>query len=142
MITKEDPKMLRYFASIAGLTCAICGANFAYAQNYPIKPVRIVTSSIGGGGDLASRIIAQGVAGWVGQLMVGENGSASGAIEGVVKAPTDGYTLLLTGSSFWVGPLLRKSAYDPVKDFAPVTMVSRAPLVLVVHPSLPVKSVK
>ena len=58
------------------------------------------------------------------------------------KAPPDGYTLLIDAASFWIGPLLQETPYDPVKDFAPVTLTDSAPNVLVVNPSLPVKSVK
>jgi tripartite-type tricarboxylate transporter receptor subunit TctC len=60
----------------------------------------------------------------------------------VSKAPPDGYTLLIDAASFWIGPLLQETPYDPVKDFAPVTLTDSAPNVLVVNPSLPVKSVK
>jgi tripartite-type tricarboxylate transporter receptor subunit TctC len=60
----------------------------------------------------------------------------------VAKAAPDGYTVLLTGSAHWVGPLVEKVSYDPIQDFAPVSLVDRTPVILVVHPSLPVKSVK
>jgi tripartite-type tricarboxylate transporter receptor subunit TctC len=62
--------------------------------------------------------------------------------ETVVKSPPDGYTLLVAGSTVWIAPLLLPTSYDPVKDLAPISMTDRAPLFLVVHPSLPVKSVK
>ena len=58
------------------------------------------------------------------------------------KGAPDGYTLTIQGASLWIGPLLRKAPYDPVNDFAPITMISREVFILAVHPSLPVKSVK
>ncbi|MBI3068912.1 MAG: tripartite tricarboxylate transporter substrate binding protein, partial [Betaproteobacteria bacterium] len=71
-------------------------------------------------------------------------GGAGGVIgaEMAAKSPPDGYTLLVAAGSFWIGPLLRDTPYDPVRDFSPISMVSRAPNVVAVHPSLPVKSVK
>jgi tripartite-type tricarboxylate transporter receptor subunit TctC len=64
------------------------------------------------------------------------------APEIAAKAAPDGYTLLLNGSSHWIGPFVERVSYDPLKDFAPVSLVDRTPVILVVHPSLPVKSVK
>src|SRR4029077_1988505 len=64
------------------------------------------------------------------------------APEAVSKAVPDGYTLLVAGGRFWIGSLLQKTPYDPVRDFVPITLICREPNVLVVHPSLPAKSVK
>jgi tripartite-type tricarboxylate transporter receptor subunit TctC len=111
------------------------------AQTYPEKPIRIITSSVGGGGDLASRIIAQGVADTLGQPIVVENLSSSAASENVAQAEADGYTALVTGSSFWIGPLLRQTSYDPKEDFRPITIISQASLVVVANPSLPVNNI-
>ncbi len=115
-----------------------------YGQNYPSKAIRIVTVNVGGGGDFASRLIAQPLAVNLGQPVIVEN-RPSGSIPGevVAKAPPDGYTLLLQGVSHWLLPFFQDNLpWDPVKDFAPITMVATAPLVLVIHPSLPAKSVK
>lgn len=113
------------------------------AQNYPARPVRIVTSETGGGTDFAARVMAQELAGPLGQPVIVENrggGVYSGEI--VSKATPDGHTLLVTGTSFWVGPLFRKTPYDPVRDFSPISLLVHSPNVLVVYPGLPVKSVK
>ena len=111
---------------------------------FPARPVHIVTSEPGGGNDFAARLIAQGLTGPLGQPVVVDNrGGASGAIAGetVAKAPPDGHLLLLYGSNIWLLPFLRdRVPYDPVKDLAPITLAVRAPNLLVVHPSLPVKS--
>ncbi len=113
------------------------------AQDYPHKPVRIITSAPGGGTDFAARIIASGLTEALRQPVIVEN--RSGAVmsgQTVAKAYPDGYTLLLPGSSFWLGPLLQKMPYDPVREFSPITITHSQPVVLVVHPSLPVKSVR
>ena len=105
--------------------------------------MRIVTSGVGGAGDVASRLVAQGIAPLLGQQVIVDN-RASGAIpvEAALKAPADGYTILLYGSTVWLGPYLRANAPDPLREFAPITLAATAPNILVVHPSLPVKSVK
>src|SRR5438105_5041065 len=86
------------------------------------------------------RLIAQGISGALGQPVIVENRGVDG-IELVASAPPDGYTLLIFGAPFWTAPLLGKTAYDPVRDFAPITLATTSPLVLVVDPSLPVNSV-
>ena len=124
----------------AGLAAQIAAP--AHAQNYPIKPVRIVTSPAGGGNDFPARLIARALSGSLGQQFVVENRPTILIADLVAKAPPDGYTLLVTGSAHWIGPLLDKVTYDPIKDFATITLIDRAPSVLVVHPSMPLKSVK
>ena len=116
----------------------------ASAQNYPTKPVRIVASEAGGSGDFVARLVAQGLTTTFGQQVVVDNrGGGVVAGDAVAKSPPDGHTLLLYGNTFWLLPLMRKQIpYDPYRDFAPVTLAARAVNVLVVHPSLPVKSVK
>ena len=113
------------------------------AQDYPNKTIRIVTSPAGGGSDFTSRLIAQGLSGPLGQPIIVEN-RPTGVIPGeiVSKATPDGYTLLITGSNFWIGPLLRKIPYDPMRDFSPITLISREVNVIAAHPSIAVKSVK
>jgi tripartite-type tricarboxylate transporter receptor subunit TctC len=130
----------RLAAIAACLFCFGCGPVFG--QAYPTKAVRILTGEAGGGIDLMSRLIAQGISGPLGQPVIVENRSAIIANEITYKAPPDGYLLLLNSSSLWLGPMFIKAPYDPVRDFAPIISATRAPLVLVVHPSLPVKSVK
>jgi tripartite-type tricarboxylate transporter receptor subunit TctC len=114
------------------------------AQAYPAKPVRIVTAAAGAGGDFVSRIVAAGLTEIWGQQVLVDNrgGSAVIPIEVVAKAPPDGYTLLGFGTALWHLPLMQSVSYDPIRDFAPITLVAATPMILVVHPSLPVKSVK
>jgi tripartite-type tricarboxylate transporter receptor subunit TctC len=91
-----------------------------------------------------SRLIAQGIAPALGQQIVVENRPA-GVIPGQVvsKAPPDGYTLLVNGNSFWIAPLINDNIpYDPLKDFLPITLAVSSPNVLVVHNSVPAKSVQ
>jgi tripartite-type tricarboxylate transporter receptor subunit TctC len=121
----------------------VLGAGFASSQSYPNKPIRIVTIEAGGGGDLAARLIAQGLSGSLGQqVLVDNRGGGVIAIEIVAKAPPDGYTLLLYGGTLWIGPLLQKVSWDPVRDFSPITLAVTFPNIVAVHPSMPVKSVK
>ncbi len=114
------------------------------AQDYPNKPIRIITTEPGGGSDFAARLIAPGLAGSLGQqVLVDPRGGGVVAVETVSKAPPDGYTLLLYGSNLWLLPFMRAHVpYDPVRDFSTVTLATRSPNILVVHPSLPVKSVE
>lgn len=114
----------------------------ARAQNYPVKPIRIVTSPAGGGNDFPARLIARALAGPLGQQILVDNRATILIADIVRQAPPDGYTLLVTGSAHWIGPLLDKVTYDPIRDFATITLIDRAPSVLVVHPSMPLKSVK
>ena len=124
-----------------GLMVACAGA--AYGQAYPSRPVRIVTTSAGGGNDLVARLVASGITGPLGQQVVVEN-RPSGWFSGemVQKAPPDGHTLLLAGTTFSVATLFSKAPYDPIRDFAPITLISSEPSVLTVHPSVPAKTVK
>ncbi len=130
------------FAPAVTMIIAVCG--LAFAQPYPSKPVRIVTSEVGGGNDFIARLMAPGLTGRLGQQVIIDN-RPSGVIPGstVSKAPPDGYTLLVYGGTFWLGPLLQDNVpYDVLRDFAPISLLTSSPNLLVVHPSLPVKSVK
>lgn len=96
----------------------------------------------GSANDIVARLIAQEIRAGLGQPVVVDN-RGTVAAELVARAPADGYTLLLYGSAVWLSPFIRASTpYDPVKDFAPVTLVASSPNVVVVHPSLPVKSAR
>ena len=123
----------------AGVMAVI--ASTAFGQNYPNKPIRIFTTPAGGGNDFSARIVANGISGPLGQSVLVENRPTKLVGEIVSKAQPDGYSLLLAGSSISITPLLEKTGYDPVKDFAPIAMVDTTPSILVVHPSLPVRSV-
>jgi tripartite-type tricarboxylate transporter receptor subunit TctC len=121
---------------------ALLWAFAAPAQDFPNRPIRIVTAPAGGNSDFIARQIASGISGPLGQPVIVDN-RAGGIVpvEVVMKSRPDGYTLLLDGASFWVGPLLESLPYDVEKDFSPVSSVTAAIFVVVVHPSLPVKSV-
>ena len=118
----------------------------AQAQ-YPSRPVRIIVpTSTGAGADLASRVIAQQLSERFNQQVIVENRAGATTMIGtelVAKAAPDGHTLLMAPPAFVINPsLFRKVPYDPLRDFVPVTYVGNSPLILVVHPSLPLKSVK
>ncbi len=125
---------------LAGLAVLATGA--ASAQGFPVKPVRVVTAEAGGGNDFVARLVQPGLTAGLGQPMIIDNRSSVISAEAVSKAAPDGYTVLLTGSTFWVSPFFREVPYDPVKQFTPVAMATSTPNILVVHPSLPVRSVK
>jgi tripartite-type tricarboxylate transporter receptor subunit TctC len=122
----------------------VFGTNMASSQDFPAKAIRIVTSGAGGPSDIAARLVAQGISGPLGQQVVVDNRAAGNpVVEAVLRAPPDGYTLLLYGSALWLGPFLQtNAAYDPVRDFSPVTLALTSPNILVVHPSVPAKSVR
>jgi tripartite-type tricarboxylate transporter receptor subunit TctC len=118
-------------------------ASTSSGQAYPNKPVRIVATEPGGNGDFIARLIAQGISGVLGQPVIVENRAGMIGGETVAKAPPDGYTLICNGGGLWLAPFVRdKVPYDPVRDFSPITLTHRAPVLIVVHPSLPVKSIK
>jgi tripartite-type tricarboxylate transporter receptor subunit TctC len=119
----------------------------AFAQSYPTAPVRVIVPFPPGGGvDGAGRLISQKLAEALGkQFVVDNRPGANGMIgsELAARSAKDGYTLMVNGANFVTTPsLYSKVAYDPVRDFEPVALIALAPNVLVVHPSLPVKSVK
>jgi tripartite-type tricarboxylate transporter receptor subunit TctC len=140
-------RALRDLGTIArniAATALLIAAGSGNAQDFPSKTVRIVASEAGGSGDFVARLVAQGLSGSFGQQVVVDN-RGGGVVAGdvVAKSPPDGTTLLLYGNTLWLLPLMRKQIpYDPYRDFAPVTLAARAVNVLVVHPSLPVKSIK
>ncbi len=127
---------------------ALSTASAALAQNYPTRPIRIiVVSTPGGSVDTMARAVGPKLAArWGQQVLVDNRPGAGGTIaaELVAKAPPDGYTLIMgTVASFATNVSLYKSLpYDPVKDFAPITLVATQNLMLLVHPSVPAKSVK
>lgn len=133
------------------LICAACSwilaAGAALAQAYPTKPIRVVVPyAPGGATDLTGRTVGQKLQQSLKQKIVVDNRTGAGGTIGadiVAKAPADGYTVLLSSpAEIAVLPHLQKLPYNPGRDFAPVSLASMTPLILVVHPSLPVKSVK
>lgn len=132
--------MARFLA--AGTMVLAAGVS---AESYPDKPIRVVTSAPGGSIDFVARLIAPALTAALGQPIVVENrGGAGGiiAVETVSKATPDGYTLLTYNSGMWTLQLMTSVPYDPVNDFSPITAAVAAPSILVVHPALPVHSVK
>ena len=118
----------------------------ASAQNYPTKPVRIIVGPPGTARDIVTRHLAQRLSERWGQPVVVENRGGLATIGAAVaaQAPADGYTLLMADqTSHAVAPSLYKDlAYDPVKDFAPITLVASAPMVLIAHPSVPAANLR
>jgi tripartite-type tricarboxylate transporter receptor subunit TctC len=123
---------------------SLCAATLgiAHAQNYPTRPVRIVTATPGGGNDFLARIIAPALGNALGQTVIVDNrtGRLVGGI--VARATPDGYTLGIGGGSMQWTPLLEDADYNMLNDFAPISQLERSPNVLVVHPSLKIGSVK
>jgi tripartite-type tricarboxylate transporter receptor subunit TctC len=131
-------------ARVASAAAILLFSQAALAQLQPNRPVRIVTSGIGGGTDFTARQIASGLAATIGQPVVVENrGSSVVPGDVVAKAVPDGHTLLLTsGGILWVLPFFQNVPYDAVKDFAPVAVVAGFPSVLAINASVPANSVK
>jgi tripartite-type tricarboxylate transporter receptor subunit TctC len=135
--------MLSAGSCIAALTLAlsVAGMTAAQAQDYPTRPIRIVTGS--GSSDVVSRLIAQNLSTNLGEPVIVDNRPGILGIEIAAKADPDGYTLLLYGSGLWLLPYLQNNvAWDPLRDFAPVSSVVSAPVLLLTNPSLNVSSVK
>jgi tripartite-type tricarboxylate transporter receptor subunit TctC len=136
-------KVLPRVAALVAVVPMVLGADTACAEEYPNRMIKIVTAAAGGGSDFIARVIAQGISAPLGQQIIIDNkGTGVLAGEAAVKAPADGYTLTVQGGAFWIGPLLRKTAYDPVRDFAPVSLVVREVNILAVHPAVPAQSVQ
>ena len=143
--------MLRLTLALAACAALAGGAAAQPVQKpggvYPSKPIRlIVPFAPGGSNDIMGRIVAQKFSESLGQQVVVDNRAGGSGIIGTdlaAKAAPDGYTLLMMSLTFAVNPsLFRKLPYDTEKDLAPITLVASAPLMLVVHPSLPVKSLQ
>jgi tripartite-type tricarboxylate transporter receptor subunit TctC len=138
----------RISAALAFIALAVALPAAQAQTPYPVKPLRwVVPFAPGGGGDIVIRTLAQRLGEALGQTVVVENRSGAGGNVGtdaVAKAPPDGYTLLMAN----VAPmainvtLYSKLAYDPVRDFAPITLVATFPNVLVLHPSVPARTVR
>ena len=122
-------------------------ASTGSGQAYPSRPIRmIVPQSAGGSTDVVARVVAQKMGDGLGQTVIVDNRPGAGSLNGielVANAAPDGYTLLAVAASFTINPALHKKLpFDPVRDFAPITQVATLPHILIVHPSVPVQSVK
>lgn len=132
-------------ARTVAIAVAAISAQQAAAADFPQKAIRFIAPDAGGSADTAARVIGQGLVQRLGQPVVVENRGGSGVIAGQIVATSqaDGYSLLFFGSTIWMLPMLQNNVpFDPVKDFAPVTLATRTPLMVVVHPALPAKSIK
>ena len=135
--------LTRFFAGLVAIGMVVVGVHSVRAQTYPSKPIRIITGGIGGGSDFTARLVGQTISGPLGQPVIVDN-RPTGIIPGQVvsQAPPDGYTLLVASSLLWNGPLFNSNTpYDAIRDFAPITSTEISPSPVVVHPSLPVKSI-
>lgn len=143
---RESVMEIRRFVVCAlGAVCAAVSAGAACSQSFPANPIRIVTSETGGGTDFTARAISPEISNALGQQVIVDNrGGAGGliAIDTVATAQPDGYTLVLYNNGMWTLPLIQKLPYDPVTDFAPITLATTTPNILVVHPTVPISSVK
>ncbi len=131
----------RILAASTAALLTFAGAAHAAQAPYPSKVIRIITSAHGSNNDWASRLVGDAMAPELGQRFIVENRGGL-AVDVVAKAPPDGYTLLFYGPAAWTQHLFRETQVDPLRDLAPITMAMSSPIILVVHPSLPVKSVK
>ena len=138
---------MRALACIAALLCVLAGSGYSWADGYPARPIRlIVPFGAGGPTDVIGRIVAQKLSESLGQQVYIENMPGAGGNTGVATAAhaaADGYTMLVVSTGFMVNPsMYAKVPYDPVKDFAPVTLVAASPNVISVHPSFPATTLK
>ena len=147
MYARTDSAIRRRLCAVAFSGTLLFTGAVAAQTSFPSKPIRLIApSSTGGGIDTLARIVAQ-ASGTLGQqILVDNRGGANGIIgtELAAKAPPDGYTLLLgfTGAIAVNVSLYSKLSYDPVRDFAPITLIASSPLLVVAHPSLPVRSIQ
>jgi tripartite-type tricarboxylate transporter receptor subunit TctC len=140
-------RISKHIATVVGATATLVAMGATAADNYPKRPIRvIVPQSPSGSTDLATRIVTDRLAAVLKQSFVVDNRPGAGSLTGtdiVAKAAPDGYTLLGVAASFTITPAMhRKMPFNPVLDFAPITQFADLPHIIVVHPSLPVKSVK
>jgi len=146
-VTRTPPYAAAWRLCCTALICA-AAAGAAQAQHYPAKTVRlIVPFAPGGGTDILGRMLCQRLTESLGQPFIVDNRGGAGGVIGAelaAKAPADGYTLVLgSPGPLTINPnLLARLPYDPVRDFSPITLATISAFTLVVHPALPVRSVK
>lgn len=137
---------LRLTAPAALALLLVSGAPGAHAQQYPVKPIRIIVAAAPGGGtDLIARVVGQKLAEGVGQQVIVENRAGAGStigFEAGVRAAPDGYTFNMITASWAINPSLYPIKFDPLTDFTPIIPVARGPFVVVVHPSLPARNLR
>lgn len=132
--------MKKRFACLLPIAVLAFASGSAHSESYPTKPIRIITAEAGGGSDFVTRLIAPALGSALGQHVIVDNRGLLAA-EIAAKAAPDGYSLLLSGATLWVLPLMRDKVPYEAKDFAPISLATRAPNILVINPHLPAKSV-
>jgi tripartite-type tricarboxylate transporter receptor subunit TctC len=136
--------MLRTFSLQAPLACAALLTCAAVAQDYPSKPVRVIVPfATGGGSDITARNMSLKLTGELNQQFIVENKPGAGGVVGLetlIKSPADGYTIMISTSSWSTAAALYKPTFDPTNDIAPVIEIGFNPLVLSLHPSVPAKT--
>ncbi len=138
---------IRATRTVAAACMLAAVAPWAGAQTYPVKPVRMIVPFVPGGNtDIIGRVFAPKLSEFLGQQIVVENRGGAGSTIGtevVARAAPDGYTLLMVSAAHTINPaMIKKLPYDPIKDFAPISIIADVPTAFVVHPSLPAKTVK
>ena len=134
----------RSIVSVLSAAISVVGAGAVLSQDYPNRPIRIVCAAPGGGNDMAARILAQGIAGPLGQPVIVENRPSLVSQRIAVQAQPDGYTLSVVGSLLWTGPIVQNpdKPYNPLTELAPISLVATRPFILIANASVPVNSVK
>jgi len=134
------------FGAICACLCALGSISNAHAQSYPTRAVRVIVPfAPGGGTDFIARVVTQKLSESWRQPVIVDNRPGGTTIVGaeiVARAPPDGYTLLVTPIPFSIVPSLAKLSYDPLKDFEHIALFNTAPLIFIVNPNVPAKSVK
>src|SRR5687768_12706949 len=136
--------MFRMAAGVVAVSVTAMGAGVAVSQEYPYKTIRIICNAAGGGNDFIARQIAAGIAGPLGQPVIVDNkgGGTLLSAEAAYRAQPDGYSLHVNGNALLLIALMQPVPYDVVRDFAPISLISRNVNVLAVHPSVAATSVK
>lgn len=141
------PKALRMSCALAAMLCGALSGPAVEAQQYPTKPIRLVLPfPPGAPSDLVGRTIGQKLGEQMGQNLIPDNRTGAGGTLGLslaAKAPADGYTIIVTSPTIALSPLLYSNLpFDPLKDFAPVARLASIENVMLVHPSVPAKTLK
>ena len=140
------PRKVRRCAAI--IVAGICAAVLplvVWSQEYPVKPIRLISPfAAGGGADVLARFFAQKLSAALQQQVIVDNRAGAGSIIGTelaARAPPDGYTVLIINDTHAINSSLHaRLPYDPIEDFTPITLIAATPFLLIVHPSLPVHS--
>jgi len=133
-------------AAIAAVSAAVLAMAPAHAQQYPVKPVRVIVPfAPGGGSDITARVFSAKLSEYLGQQFVVDNRGGAGGLIGMeltARAPADGYVIMMMSASFSATSAVQRPAFDPINAIGPVAEFGFTPFVLTVHPSLPAKTTK